>query len=159
VLVRDELRGERSFDVSADVGDFLVRRRDGAFAYQLAVVVDDGLDGVTDVVRGDDLFSSAARQMLLQRALGLPTPRYWHLPLVQDEQGARLSKRRGDIGLADLRRRGVDPRTVLGWIARSADLDRGPRPAPADLLPGFDLRRLPQSPARLSPADLAALLP
>ena len=159
VLVRDELRGERSFDVSADVGDFLVRRRDGAFAYQLAVVVDDGLDGVTDVVRGDDLFSSAARQMLLQRALGLPTPRYWHLPLVQDEHGARLSKRRGDIGLADLRRRGVDPRTVLGWIARSADLDRGPRPAPADLLPGFDLRRLPQSPARLSPADLAALLP
>jgi glutamyl-tRNA synthetase len=159
VSVHDELRGPSSFDVSAEVGDFLVRRRDGAIAYQLAVVVDDALDGVTDVVRGDDLLPSAARQALLQRALGLPTPRYWHLPLVTDELGARLSKRRGDIGLSQLRERGVDPRTVLAWVARSASLERGPRPTPADLLPGFDLRALPRTPARLSPADLAGLLP
>jgi len=157
--VRDELRGACTFDVAAEVGDFLVRRRDGAIAYQLAVVVDDALDGVTDVVRGDDLLPSAARQILLQRALGLPTPRYWHLPLVTDEHGARLSKRRGDIGLSQLRERGVDPRTVLAWVARSAGLERGPRPAPADLLPGFDLRALPRAAARLSPADLAGMLP
>jgi len=159
LAVRDELRGECTFDVAAEVGDFLVRRRDGAIAYQLAVVVDDALDGVTDVVRGDDLLPSAARQVLLQRALGLPTPRYWHLPLVTDEHGARLSKRRGDIGLSQLRERGVDPRTVLAWVARSAGLERGPRPTPADLLPGFDLRALPRAAARLSPADLAGMLP
>ncbi|MFM7299016.1 MAG: tRNA glutamyl-Q(34) synthetase GluQRS [Planctomycetota bacterium] len=159
LAVRDELRGECTFDVAAEVGDFLVRRRDGAIAYQLAVVVDDALDGVTDVVRGDDLLPSAARQVLLQRALGLPTPRYWHLPLVTDEHGARLSKRRGDIGLSQLRERGVEPRTVLAWVARSAGLERGPRPTPADLLPGFDLRALPRAAARLSPADLAGMLP
>ncbi len=158
VAVHDELHGACAFDVSSEVGDFLIRRRDGAIAYQLAVVVDDALDGVTDVVRGDDLLPSAARQALLQRALGLPTPRYWHLPLVTDEQGARLSKRRGDIGLSQLREQGVDPRTVLAWVARSAGLERGPRPTPADLLSGFDLRALPRSPARLSPADLAGLI-
>ncbi|MBM3991119.1 MAG: tRNA glutamyl-Q(34) synthetase GluQRS [Planctomycetes bacterium] len=159
LVVHDELCGECSFDVAAEVGDFLIRRRDRAIAYQLAVVVDDALDGVTDVVRGDDLLPSAARQILLQRALGLPTPRYWHLPLVTDEHGARLSKRRGDIGLSQLRERGVDPRTVVAWIARSAGLERGPRPAAADLLAGFDLRALPRAPAALSSADLAALVP
>ncbi|MBM3988262.1 MAG: tRNA glutamyl-Q(34) synthetase GluQRS [Planctomycetes bacterium] len=159
LAVRDELRGECAFDVAAEVGDFLVRRRDNAIAYQLAVVVDDALDGVTDVVRGDDLLPSAARQILLQRALHHSTPRYWHLPLVTDEHGARLSKRRGDIGLSQLRERGVDPRTVLAWVARSAGLERGPRPTAADLLRGFDLRALPRAPAPLSPADLDELVP
>ena len=159
VAVRDELRGVLGFDVADEVGDFLIRRRDGAFSYQLAVVVDDARDGVTDVIRGDDLLSSAARQQLLQRALGLHTPRWWHLPLVTDEHGARLSKRRGDIGLSQLRTRGIDPRTVLAWVARSAGLDLGARVTPVELRRSLDLRNLPPTPARLTPGDLAGFLP
>lgn len=159
VSVHDELCGARTFDVASEVGDFLVRRRDGAFAYQLGVVVDDALDGVTDVIRGDDLLSSAARQQLLQRALGLATPRWWHLPLVVDERGARLSKRRGDIGLATLRTSGSDPRGVLAWVARSAGLALGPRVTPTELATALDLRQLPRGPARLTQDDLAGLAP
>lgn len=159
VPVRDELHGALTFDVAAEVGDFLIRRRDGAFAYQLAVVVDDALDRVTDVVRGDDLLSSAARQQLLQRALGLATPRWWHLALVTDEHGARLSKRRGDLALSQLRARGADPRSVLAWVARSTGLALGPRVTPAELAHALDLRNLPAGPARLTASDLAGFSP
>ena len=81
--------------VDRSVGDFVLKRADGDWAYQLAVVVDDAAQGVSDVVRGEDLASSTARQILLQRALGLPTPNYLHLPLVRDEQGRKLSKSEG----------------------------------------------------------------
>lgn len=81
--------------VDQTVGDFVLRRADGDWAYQLAVVVDDAAQGVTDVVRGEDLAPSTARQILLQRALGLPTPRYLHLPLLHDAHGRKLSKSQG----------------------------------------------------------------
>jgi glutamyl-tRNA synthetase len=115
----DDLRGPHSAEPGAETGDFLLLRRDGAIAYQLAVVVDDGRQGVTEVVRGDDLLPSAARQALLQRALGLPHPVWRHLPLVVDEQGRRLSKRDGDLSLSSLREAGVDARRVVGWAAAS----------------------------------------
>ncbi|MDQ3511331.1 MAG: tRNA glutamyl-Q(34) synthetase GluQRS [Pseudomonadota bacterium] len=88
----DAIQGPQSQDVAAEVGDFVLRRADGLWAYQLAVVVDDAAQAVTDVVRGADLLDSTPRQILLQRALGLPTPRYAHLPLVLDAQGRKLSK-------------------------------------------------------------------
>ncbi|MGH8086387.1 MAG: tRNA glutamyl-Q(34) synthetase GluQRS [Lysobacter sp.] len=88
----DAIRGRQSQDVAAEVGDFVLRRADGCWAYQLAVVVDDAAQGITDVVRGADLLDSTPRQILLQRALGLPTPRYAHLPLVTDAAGNKLSK-------------------------------------------------------------------
>ena len=91
--VTDLLCGPIIHDVVADVGDFIVRRKDGLFAYQLAVVVDDGAQGVTEVTRGRDLLSSAPRQALLHHALGQAAPAFAHLPLVVDETGARLSKR------------------------------------------------------------------
>jgi len=91
----DRRLGEQAQVLSQEVGDFVLRRADGAWAYQLAVVVDDAAQGVTDVVRGEDLASSTARQIALQRALGLPTPRYLHTPLVCDASGRKLSKHEG----------------------------------------------------------------
>lgn len=92
VTFEDGLQGPQRQDVQAEVGDFVLRRADGCWAYQLAVVVDDAWQGVTDVVRGADLLDSTPRQILLQRALGLATPRYLHLPVLLDADGHKLSK-------------------------------------------------------------------
>ncbi len=92
VRFADRVQGETVQAVAADVGDFVLRRADGLFSYQLAVVVDDGEQGVTDVVRGADLLDSTARQIHLQRLLGLPTPRYLHVPVAATAGGEKLSK-------------------------------------------------------------------
>jgi len=92
---QDRRLGAQQQDVAAEVGDFVLKRADGGFAYQLAVVVDDAAQGITDVVRGEDLADNTARQILLQRQLGLATPRYLHTPLVRNAQGEKLSKQTG----------------------------------------------------------------
>ncbi|MDQ3229575.1 MAG: tRNA glutamyl-Q(34) synthetase GluQRS [Pseudomonadota bacterium] len=88
----DAIRGHQQQDLAREVGDFVLRRADGLWAYQLAVVVDDAAQGITDIVRGADLLDSTPRQILLQRSLGLPTPQYAHLPLIKDAHGNKLGK-------------------------------------------------------------------
>jgi glutamyl-Q tRNA(Asp) synthetase len=95
----DRRMGLQQQDVASEVGDFVLKRADGLWAYQLAVVVDDADQGVTHVVRGEDLHDNTARQILLQKALGLPTPIYMHTPLVLGENGEKLSKQNGAVGL------------------------------------------------------------
>jgi len=115
----DRLLGPQVQDVAREVGDFVLKRADGLWAYQLAVVVDDAAQGITDIVRGEDLADNTARQILLQRALGLPLPRYLHTPLVLGANGEKLSKQNGAQALdtsqplAALRQAGL----VLGlWL-------------------------------------------
>ncbi len=88
----DALQGHIAQDLERDIGDFVVKRADGLFAYQLAVVVDDAMQGITHIVRGADLLLSTPRQIYLQKLLGLPTPEHWHLPIVVNAQGEKLSK-------------------------------------------------------------------
>jgi glutamyl-Q tRNA(Asp) synthetase len=111
VAFEDRVQGRVAQDVAREVGDFILRRRDGLFGYQLAVVVDDAEQGITDVVRGADLLASTPRQILLQRALDLPTPRYLHFPVAVDSLGEKLSKRHGATPL--------EPATAPGAIAHA----------------------------------------
>lgn len=129
--VHDELLGLRAFDPGLEVGDMVLWTKFGAPAYQLAVVVDDARHGVTDVVRGDDLLASAARQQVVARALGLPHARWWHLPLVHGDDGKRLAKRHGAHSLAALRDEGVRAERVIGWSAASLGLVEAPAPLSA----------------------------
>jgi glutamyl-Q tRNA(Asp) synthetase len=114
---QDRRLGPQEQDVAHEVGDFVLKRADGLWAYQLAVVVDDGAQGITHVVRGEDLADNTARQILLQRALGLPTPRYLHTPLVLGPNGEKLSKQNGAQAL-DTR----DPLAALNGAAATLGL-------------------------------------
>jgi glutamyl-tRNA synthetase len=145
--VTDRLAGPRTIDVSAEVGDFLVWTRQGVPAYQLAVVVDDARQGITDVVRGDDLLPSAARQELVHRHLGTPAPRWWHVPLVVGPDGRRLAKRHGDSRVASYRASGVSPARIVGWAAATCGVPGPRRPlTAAAFLEAFDPGALPRDP-------------
>lgn len=119
VAFTDVFAGGFSMDVAKTLGDFPLARDEGGAGYTLAVVVDDAAMGVTEVVRGDDLLPATPAQILLQRALGLPTPRYCHVPLVVGEDGKRLAKRHGDTRIATFRKRGQSPESVIGLMAAS----------------------------------------
>ena len=120
VCVSDRWTGERLCqNLKSEVGDFVVQRGDGVYAYHLAVVVDDFDMGVTDVLRGYDLWEAAPRQVALGQALGAPGPRYWHPPLMQGFRGERLAKRGGAPSVQALREGGADPGVVRAELARS----------------------------------------
>jgi glutamyl/glutaminyl-tRNA synthetase len=113
ITFHDLHAGPQSFTVGIDFGDFLIWRKDGLPSYQLACVVDDAATHITEVVRGSDLLKSTARQILLQRALSLPTPQYFHCDLLRDELGIRLAKRHDALSLRALREQGLTPAQVL----------------------------------------------
>jgi glutamyl-tRNA synthetase len=141
----DALHGEQP----ASAGDdFVVKRADGLYAYQLAVVVDDIAMGITEVVRGADLLSSTPRQLALYRALGVEPPAFLHVPLVLGADGQRLAKRHGSIAIADYRAAGAAPEQLVAELAASLDLAREGerRLRPADLIARFDRTRLPREP-------------
>ncbi|MCH2148428.1 MAG: glutamate--tRNA ligase family protein [Phycisphaerales bacterium] len=152
--IEDGFCGTTQHDVAGCPGDFVIWTRRGCPAYQLAVVVDDARQGVTDVVRGDDLLASAARQELLARALDLPSPHWWHLPLVLGEDGHRLAKRHGDTRIDTYRTLGVPPERLLGLLACWCGLTERPQELTiAEVLERFDLDRLPRVPVTMTGED------
>lgn len=152
VPYRDLFRGDEEGVVR---GDFVIQKRDGGPAYQLAVVVDDAATGVTEVVRGDDLVPSTPRQLLLYEALGFRPPRFAHVPLVLDAAGMRLAKRNDSTALGVLRECGFEAERVVAALAKSLGLPRiGERVGLAELVGRFDWQAVPKGTVRLGAFDL-----
>lgn len=158
VTFEDRVMGPQAQDVEQVVGDFVVRRNDGVASYQLAVVVDDADSGITDVLRGEDLLGSTARQLQLYEALNLPAPRFAHVPLVNGEDGRRLAKREGAFALSDLREAGVPAERVIGLLAGWSGLGDGSPIEARALVPGFRLEQLPRTPAQTSEPEIRRAL-
>ena len=154
-IVDDLLQGRYEEDLSLDCGDFVVRRADGVYVYQLAVTVDDGEAGVTEVVRGVDLLSSAPRQMYLQRLFGFSQPDYGHVPLLVAADGRRLSKRDKDLDLGALRQRLSAP-ALIGVLAHAAGLtDRSEPISAVELATEFSWEKLKKTEIYLPAEDFA----
>ena len=142
IEVRDEVAGPLAQSLAREVGDFVVRRADGTYAYQIAVIVDDALMGISDVVRGADLLDSTPRQIALLRALNLAPPRYWHVPLVRDASGERLAKRNDAVGLAFLHAHQVRAQDLIGRYAHELGfIDRAEPLSARELVSGLSLAR------------------
>lgn len=149
VSFTDGLFGLQTENLERDCGDFILARSDGLYGYQLAVVVDDALQGVTEVVRGRDILSATPRQLYLQRLLGYDAPEYVHIPLLVDAQGRRLAKRDKDLDLTALSQR-FTPEDILGMLAFSAGLLEEVRPVTLEgLIPLFDWRKVKRDDLRL----------
>lgn len=144
VSITDGHYGPMTVDLYEQVGDFVVRRKDGAYAYQLAVVVDDALTGVTEVVRGRDLLLSAPQQTFLAKLLELPAPKYYHFPLLTNRAGQRLSKRDKSMDMSVLRYR-HSAQEIIGYLGHMAGLLPKPTPmTPQQLLPLFSWDKVPR---------------
>ena len=149
ITFTDGLFGRQRENLARDCGDFILRRSDGLYGYQLAVVVDDAISGVTEIVRGRDILSATPRQLHLQRLLGYDTPNYIHIPLLVDHQGRRLAKRDKDLDLTALAQR-FTPADILGRLAFSAGLLDEVRPMTLEaLIPLFDWQKVRTDDLRL----------
>lgn len=143
VTFSDGHYGTHTVDLTTQCGDFIVRRKDGAWAYQLAVVVDDALMGINEVVRGRDLLLSSPQQIYLARQLGFTPPRFTHLPLLCNSAGQRLSKRDRSLDMESLRSH-YSPQQVIGMLAHAARLQTDDSPVEAlDLVEGFSWSSVP----------------
>jgi len=149
----DPVAGEQVCNVERDLGDFVIAKKQGEPAYQLAVVADDHAMGITEVLRGDDLLPSTFRQLELYDFFGWPPPRFAHVPLVVGPDGRRLAKRHGDTRLATLRSAGVRPQELVGVLAWSAGLiDRREAVAPKELIGAFAFDRIRREPWKFEEA-------
>jgi glutamyl-tRNA synthetase len=158
IAFEDAVAGPREMSLAECGGDFALRRSDGVFAYQLAVVLDDIAMGITQVVRGDDILTSTPRQLFLYGLLGAQPPQHAHLPLVLDHEGERLAKRHQSMTLAELRGAGVSARAIVGYLGWRAGLLDAPRPcAASDLVTAFSFARLPRR-AVILPENIAGVL-
>ena len=143
--LEDRVQGPYQLNLARECGDMVVRRADGVYVYQLAVTVDDGEAGVTEVVRGMDLLSSAPRQMYLQELFGFPHPVYAHVPMLLAPDGRRLSKRDRDLDLGELRKCKT-PAEITGHLAFAAGLiDQDTPASPQELIPHFAWHKLPKN--------------
>lgn len=143
ITFSDGICGMQSQNLALECGDFIIRRSDGVYAYQLAVVVDDGESGVTEVVRGADLLYDTPRQIYLQRLLGLPTPEYFHIPLVCDASGRKLSKSEGDSAKRLFKT--FSAQQIIGELAFAAGITDEPRPVEIDdLVPLYSVEKIPR---------------
>lgn len=159
VHIDDGFAPAREFHPYHEVGDFVIWTRRDLPGYQLAVVIDDARQGVTDVVRGDDLYPSAARQELLYRSLGLSPPRWWHLPLVLGPDGHRLAKRHGDTRISFYRDKGVPVERIIGLIASWCNIGENRQEMSiTDFLSTFSLSRLDPNPVTFTEEDHAWLI-
>jgi glutamyl-tRNA synthetase len=157
-LFTDVFRGPSDIELARNGGDFVVWKSAGTPAYQLAVVVDDAAQSVTEVIRGDDLLVSTPRQLLLYQSLGLEPPCFAHVPLVVGPDGRRLAKRHGDTCLSALRAASVQPQRLLGLLAWSCGwIERCEPVSIDDLLGRYSLTTIPSAPFVLTPDHLRAI--
>jgi glutamyl-tRNA synthetase len=161
----DRVAGAQSHEPARTVGDFVVWTKRGQPSYQLAVTVDDAAQGITRIVRGDDLLDSTARQSLLRGALGIASdPEHWHLPLVLGPDGRRLAKRHGDSRVERYLARGVSAERIIGLVAAWSGVGSAGREGPrrsmsaAEFAAAFEVDRLPREPVVCTPEDEAWLL-
>ena len=147
IAFTDQLFGPQRQKLNQSCGDFVIRRSDGVYAYQLAVVVDDAAMKIDRVLRGADLLSSTPRQIYLWQLLGYLPPTFIHAPLLLAADGSRLSKRQGSLTIEALRCSGVRPQRIIGQLAAWAGLIENPEPLlPDELIEGFSLDKLPREP-------------
>jgi glutamyl-tRNA synthetase len=160
IRLEDSLCGLQLFSALNEVGDFVVKRADGEWAYQLAVVVDDIAMNISEVVRGEDLLQSTAAQLLLYEALAATPPAFSHVPLLADETGVRMSKRKGSLTLTSLKEKGVKPQRLVGLLAFSLGLLEKPKEVrPRDLLKHYTLESYDAALLHLKPEQLEWLYP
>ena len=153
-VLTDRVQGDYALNLATECGDMVVRRADGIYVYQLAVTVDDGEAGVTEVVRGMDLLSSAPRQMYLQKLFGFAHPEYGHVPMLLAPDGRRLSKRDRDLDLGQLRQR-ITPEALIGTLAYSSNLiDRNVPISARELAQEFTWEKLRKEDIYLDAAQL-----
>ncbi|MBO4549337.1 MAG: tRNA glutamyl-Q(34) synthetase GluQRS [Bacteroidaceae bacterium] len=151
ITFHDGHYGEQRVNLAKHCGDYILRRKDGAWAYQLAVVVDDALMGITEIVRGRDLLLSTPQQLHLYRILGFPEPTFFHHPLLINENGQRLCKRDLSMDIGILREKHKNPDEIVGFLAFLAGILPSPTPLnPRDLLPLFTWQNVPTQDIQVS---------
>jgi glutamyl-tRNA synthetase len=156
VLFQDEFAGRYEMDVSTKLGDFPLARAENGAGYTLAVVVDDADMGVTEVVRGDDLLPATPPQLLLYKALGLPEPKFFHVPIVVGADGRRLAKRHGDTRIASFRESGMNPEEIIGYLAWSLGMNPNKKSLKLSSLTSvFSPSLIPHTPLHLRHTTLA----